>query len=77
MKTKPTTRFSPAFPLAMAIATMLCAPGAQAANISWSGVTDAAWNTNTNWVGDALPLSNDSLGEIFLSVKTLKSQRAG
>ena len=61
MKIKLTARFSPAFPLAMAIAAMLCAPSVQAANISWSGVTDVAWNTNTNWVGDALPLSNDSL----------------
>lgn len=61
MKIKQTTRFSLAFPLAMAIAAMLCAPSVQAANISWSGATDVAWNTNTNWVGDALPLSNDSL----------------
>jgi len=49
------------FPLAAAIASLLATSASQAANITWSGVTDTAWNTNTNWVGDLLPISNDSL----------------
>ena len=48
------------FPLASAVAALLAAPFAQAANITWSGATNT-WNTNTNWVGSVLPVSNDSL----------------
>lgn len=32
-----------------------------AADITWSGATDTNWNVNTNWVGNALPVSNDTV----------------
>ena len=52
--------FRCSLPLATALVALLSASSAQAANITWSGATNT-WNTNTNWVGSALPLSNDSL----------------
>lgn len=62
MKPRKSLRRSIAFPatiLAGTFAAML-APSAQAAGRTWSGATNT-WNTNTNWVGDVLPATNDSL----------------
>ena len=75
MKIKPPTRFSPAFPLAMAIAAMLCAPGANAINYYWD--TNAAagfgavgpftWNgVNTFWNTDI----TGAIGGTFIASPT-------
>ena len=56
MKTKSTLRSF----LLLAGSGLLAVPSADAANITWSGATNT-WNTNTNWVGSVLPVSNDSL----------------
>ena len=59
MKTNPAFRFF--LVCCGALSSHIAAPPAQAAIITWSGATDTAWSTNTNWVGDALPVSNDTL----------------
>jgi autotransporter-associated beta strand protein len=38
----------------------LFAVSATAANISWSGATDAVWSTGGNWVGGAAPVAADT-----------------
>jgi autotransporter-associated beta strand protein len=58
MKLKKNFRCS--LPLATALVALLSASFTQAANITWSGATNT-WNTNTNWVGSALPVTTDSL----------------
>lgn len=44
------TNFRAFFPLAAAIASLLATSASQAADIAWSGATDADWNVATNWV---------------------------
>jgi autotransporter-associated beta strand protein len=56
MKTKPTTRFSPAFPLAMAIATLLAVPSADAATRFKQDNIDPL-NLASSW--DTLPNAAD------------------
>ena len=46
--------------LAGSIAALLAVPAANAAVKTWTGTTDATWNTGANW-GGAVPVTADSL----------------
>lgn len=59
MKLKRNVRYS--LTLFHALAVMVMASSAEAADVTWSGGTDVDWNVSTNWTGGSLPVSSDTV----------------
>jgi autotransporter-associated beta strand protein len=61
MKPRSPFVFNLSFPLASAIAALLACQSGHAAPYSWTGATNGAWNTGSNWSGSSVPLITDDL----------------